>query len=266
MEFDELPGVFAEDLYESGDSLRTLSYTLSGLGFLVPSLARKMHGAWRLHSAWKRLEPPRRTPPLTTAMTQAIAGQFLQMGFPGCAMGVLLGYHCLLRTAEMLSLHVSDIKVSRRTFHLLLKETNIGQRLGQNEMCNVDDNFLRDLCKVVASTKQSEALVCELGAYAFRRRWHSALRALQYPAGYLPYGLRRGGATSNFRLHGSFDRISDRGRGKNSQTTQVYINEAMQDVSTNWDSSSLSVHSAESLASLRISLEGLGVKHLNLEA
>ena len=39
-------------------------------------------GAWRLHSAWGKCEPPERTPPLTKVMVQAIVGHYVAAACP----------------------------------------------------------------------------------------------------------------------------------------------------------------------------------------
>ena len=47
-------------------------------------------------------------------------------------------------------------------------------------------------------------------------------------AGYKPYSLRRGGATGDFRRHGSLDRATVRGRWRSSASARIYITEGVE--------------------------------------
>ena len=82
----------------------------------------------------------------------------------------------------------------------------------------------------------------------FRSTWHKALSALRFPTRFKCYGLRRGGATAHFRLHGSFSRTSHRGRWKHERTTRLYVQDAMLSLSEHFDTLAQSVISAQRVA------------------
>ena len=254
VDFEEVLCVYAEDLYESGDSRRTLAYTLSAVGFFVQSVSRRIPGAWRLHSAWGKCEPPERTPPLTKVMVQAIAGHYVGCGMPEAATCVLLGYHCLLRTGEMLKLEAQDISASDSLVHLLLRETKVGQRLGESELVSVDDPLLVRLCRLLAEGLGPGTLLIGCSPSRFRTTWKRALSALCFPARFKCYGLRRGGATAHFRLHGSFSRTSHRGRWKHERTTRLYVQDAMLSLSEQYDTLAQSVISAQRVGLIEAAL------------
>ena len=46
-------------------------------------------------------------------MVVAFAGVFWRAGFPGTAVAILLGFHCILRTGEMLGLRYGMIRLGR---------------------------------------------------------------------------------------------------------------------------------------------------------
>ena len=234
--FDDLLQVFAEDLWQAGDSRRTLAYTLSALSFRIPSLCKKMNGAWRLHKVWERSEPVVRAPPLTLVMVRAIAGQFIACSEPTAALSILLAYHCLLRTGECLGLVVGDIRPTAGTVHLMLRDTKVGQRLSITELVTVHDVFLARCCRAISRSRRPHwQRLANMNDYRFRRLWAQSLVALQIPLKFLPYGLRRGGATAWFNSCGSFDVVSDRGRWRNVTTTRVYVQNAMMDLSHDFD-------------------------------
>ena len=254
VEFDHILSIYAEDLYESGDSRRALAYTLSAVSFFVPSVSKRIPGAWRLHSIWGKCEPPQRTPPLTKGMVQAIAGHFVGEDLPEAATCVLLGYHCLLRTGEMLKLEAQDLSCSDSTVHLLLRETKVGQRLGESELVSVDDPLLIVLCRILAEGMATGSLLLCCSPERFRTMWRRALSSLRYPERFKPYGLRRGGATAHFQHHGSFSRTSTRGRWRHERTTRLYVQEALLDLSVHFDTLAQSVISAQRIALLEPAL------------
>ena len=63
----------------------------------------------------------------------------------------------------------------------------------------------------------------------FRKAFNFIRDELGLDKGISPYSLRRGGATSDFRSHGSLDKTADRGRWGNVRTCRIYVNTALAD-------------------------------------
>jgi len=249
-QFDEQLCDFAEALWEEGDSRRTLSYTLSGLSFHVQSLTGRLSASWKLHKIWERTEPAVRTPPLTMAMVRAISGEFLRRGHPRAAFCILVGYHCLLRTGELLGLLVGDIRCTACTTQILLRNTKSGQRLNIQELVPVSDVFLRQCAQEVLRSSHHGEIVCGMSSYKFRQVWGDALYRLKIEARFLPYGLRRGGATAFFQRTGSFSLTSDRGRWRNERTTRCYVTSALLELSQSYDTLPVILSSGQCLHGL----------------
>ena len=72
-------------------------------------------------------------PPLTTTMVQGIAGGFAKHGWAQDAVGILVGFHCILRTGELLDLLVGDILFGSHVAILVLRDTKIGSRTGVHQ-------------------------------------------------------------------------------------------------------------------------------------
>ncbi len=52
------------------------------------------------------------------------------------------------------------------------------------------------------------------------------------PKEYTPYSLRRGGATCQFQLAGSFAKVAERGRWSSERAVGIYVNKALADMAT----------------------------------
>ena len=131
-----------------------------------------------------------------------------------------------------MGLVVGDIRLIAGTVHLMLRGTKVGQRLSITELVTVHDVFLARCCRAISRSRRPHwQRLANMNDYRFRQLWAQSLVALQKPLKFLPYGLRRGGATAWFNSCGSFDVVSDRGRWRNVKTTRVYVQNAMMDLS-----------------------------------
>jgi len=100
-ELDENISVYIEHLWQEGDPRSFAGDLLSGLQHEIPSPKKQLPSGWRLLTAWRKAELPSRATPFTIFLVQAAAGFFLGKGMEGLSLGLLLGFHALLRTGEM---------------------------------------------------------------------------------------------------------------------------------------------------------------------
>ena len=226
-DFDMLVSKWAEALWSEGDQKSILGNGLSGLQHFIPSLRHRLHGSWRLHGAWRRSEPPTQVPPLTRMMVWGISGWFASKAFADEAVAILLAFHCILRTDEMLSLLCGDCTVGAGVVLLSLRDTKIGGRLGVVQRTEVTDAFLfRALVKLLGRKQRGQKVISMLPS-KFRYWWRKCLKALGIPACYTPYGLRRGGATALFLRSGSYDVVTQRGRWQSLHAMRQYVDGAL---------------------------------------
>ena len=69
------------------------------------------------------------------------------------------------------------------------------------------------------------------GVTRLRGDFFHALAELRVPADrFSLYSLRKGGATTDFQLHGSIDRLLLRGRWSSTKSVRVYVREALHNV------------------------------------
>ena len=235
VEFDQLLMDYIDEAWEEGESRSVVANLLSGLHHYVPGLRGKLNGAWRLHAAWCRKELPERSHPMPPKMITAFAGLALHWKLPGLAVGMLLGYHCFLRTGELCAVQFGHILVSTDLSwgSLRLPTSKSQQRTGVEEQVDITDGqLLRLLNHLAASAHPGDPLI-GMTTVQFRKYFSMIRQGLELnDLRLLPYSIRRGGATSYFRDTGSLDKTVVRGRWANSRTARIYINAALQDMAT----------------------------------
>ena len=108
---DESIAEWIQNEFEDGTPLHLVGDALSGLHHFEPFTRRKLPKSWRLYSIWRRYEVPCRRP-LSHRISPwqwpgwCIAHDELTMGAL-----LLLGFHCLLRTGELLQVRPCDFLV-----------------------------------------------------------------------------------------------------------------------------------------------------------
>ena len=171
-----------------------------------------------------------RATPLTQDLVLAFAGVGFELGLPRLALCLLLGFHTLLRTGELCAIMVKDIAFARdgRSAVINLVETKGGLRRGANEMVTVDDPSLCLMLKRVLANAMPGDRITGCRIQDFRAFFNRAVDVLDLNGfNFKPYSLRRGGATHDFRAHGSMDRTIIRGRWVSPRTARIYITDGM---------------------------------------
>ena len=100
-EVDRVASSYIEELWEEGDSRYLAQDTLSALQHFEPQLKRRLLQSWRLIKAWQKFEVPTRAPPLTSTTLAVLAG-WMHSHMPELALALMLGFHGLLRTGDLL--------------------------------------------------------------------------------------------------------------------------------------------------------------------
>ena len=230
---DEALCQFIEAAWEEGDPKALPTNARSGLMHFLPRLRGKLHGAQRLLSAWTKHELPQRAPPLPREFLLALAGRALINHDLRLCVTLLLGFHAMLRTGELLAVRAQHFVHSQHgsTVHLSLPVTKSGQRL-QNvpEAVVLDDPLLLAYLRVLLPRLEPGELVYPSSSATFRAAFRQLCLHARLPAltpTWRPYSLRRGGATAHFMQLGSLDRTAVRGRWLSTKTARIYINEAV---------------------------------------
>ena len=226
-EFDSTLMEYAQNLWEEGDGVCTLNYTLSACHHFVPSLKNRLNGSWRLKKTWCKVEPSRKASPFNLLMCQAMAGYFCRCGYQRAALVIMLSFACILRTAEFMNLLVSDIVSTDETIFLTLRDRKVGQRLGVVQTTSCTDKWLCPRLRKSLRGRSNGERVVDMSAHTFRRIFAAGRQAMGLPSTYTPYSIRRGGATALFKASGSYNVVSNQGRWASERTMRGYLDSAL---------------------------------------
>jgi integrase len=228
---DELCCLYIEELWEEGLPRSWAAHTLSGLAKLCPYLKGSFPLGWTYYDTWKKHELPQRAAPLSVQLLKAMAGYliFKNKNY-SLAICMLLTFHCMLRISEALNLKVRDMEAtSSNTFVLHLGFTKGGKRRGETESVEASDPSVLEFLRWLCVNKEPGDSVFELNYTQFRSSFHALVQVFGLnDFGLKSHSLRRGGTTFEFRGHGSYDLICQRGRWSNPRTARLYITESIE--------------------------------------
>ena len=232
-DYDELDDMLAaciQVLWEEGEPKHWAAYTLAAIQHYFPRARSRIPSGWRLKAAWDRIELPARALPLALDFVQAVAGAALEIGLPRFACGLMVAFHCFLRTGELLSLRRGDVAFSsdRASAVVNFHFTKGGVRRNQQEVVSLDDPSLaRWLHRLLSPLAAGDTLI-EQRPYSFRKIFGELVQVLGLgDFGYKPYSLRRGGATHHYRTFADVNATAVRGRWANLKTARIYITDGL---------------------------------------
>ena len=110
---------FIKAAWEEGEPRSLVADVCSGLLYKLQK-KKVIPTAWSWLSVWERSELPNRTPPISLEATLAACGVLAAHGFYDIVAVVLLGFHCMLRTAELMGVRVGNIAIGRRHMSVAL--------------------------------------------------------------------------------------------------------------------------------------------------
>ena len=111
-DLDGLVSDWVEAQWARGASVSDIADALSGLHFFWPEIRGLLRSAWRLLRSWRRIECPQRAPPLTILLIRAMVAHAIWRDNLQFAAMLCLGFHCLLRTGEMVLVQYQDLEFS----------------------------------------------------------------------------------------------------------------------------------------------------------
>lgn len=229
-ELDQFASQYVEFCWQEGEGRSKASDTLSALGWKSPKVRAHLPGSWALVSAWQRYELPTRAPPLPREMFFGIAEHLVRAGHPGMALGVLVGGHCVLRTTELVTLTFAQIEFAADASSAIISLglTKSGARRGASESVGVDLPWLAAALKAASLANAPGHTLVGVTAARFRTLFAEAVAKLGCSGwGFMPYSIRRGGATELWRMSGNLSKVTLRGRWGHASTTRVYVNDGL---------------------------------------
>ena len=218
--------------FEKGRPLGFVADGLSGLHYFLPYTRKHLPGAWKLFATWRKLEVPSRAPPITVDLILALASRALQRKNLEFAVLMLVGFHALLRTGEMLSISPSDFLLNNETGILRLPKSKSGTRRNTHEMVTIEDAVVRQVVQTLIDVRAAKLTahlpIWQSSGTSFRQTFHRYLRFFRVEhLCFRPYSLRRGGATAFFQATGSMEATLLRGRCGSSGVARIYLCDAL---------------------------------------
>ncbi len=223
---DELICDWIEDLFATGEPLNTVADALSGLHYFLPVTRRKLLSSWKLFGVWRKYEVPSRAPPLTADLVLAMASWAIQQDDFAFGALLLIGFHCFLRTGELLQLRTCDILVNAQTGIVCLQASKGGLRFNTKESVTIEDPVVLAVAAelVLLQRQQNKQPIWFGTGSQFRSKFAHVCKVFQVEhLNFRPYSLRRGGATAFFLRTGLMERTLVRGRWASSSVARLYI-------------------------------------------
>ena len=229
MAIDRVCSDYLEYLWAQGHGRSDASNFIAALQDTQPHLRGKLAQSWRLLKAWVTNEVPNRAPPLPLQMLESMVGHALFKKDFGFALSLLVGFHGLLRTGEILGITAAHVSVSKPKGPAVISLglTKAGKRQGASESVTLHgEDICRRLHQWVHTARNHDSLAGP--SHIWRQKFNVTLEALSlHKWDFRPYSLRRGGATHQFKMHGAFDRLMSHGRWQSLRTARLYINDGL---------------------------------------
>ena len=228
-QLDLIVSDYLEALWAAGKGRTEGSNILAALQDAQPHLKGQLKLSWRLMKTWVTNEIPNRAPPLSLDALHLLVGYALFKQMNLFALSLLVGFHGLLRTGELLQLEARHMAISQAKGPgvLSLGLTKGGKRHGAAESVTI---HAEDVCRRLFQWKQMVRPSSSLTgtSHKWRKTFSEVLQAVGLSKfDFRPYSLRRGGATNHFQIHGRFDALLVLGRWHAASTARVYINEGL---------------------------------------
>ena len=184
-------------------------------------------------NALARYEVPIRAPPLSAKVALALAWYCAQKEQLGATSLILAGFDAFLRTGEMLSMVDEDVVLGPDDRGVInLGHTKTGKRHAAFEAAAFNDpmigQVLRVLRRRLPKGSHRQHYIFPGSEKKFYQLFRDGIKWLGLDGyGFLPYSIRRGGATAFFRRTRNMEATLDRGRWSSQRVARIYVNDGL---------------------------------------
>ena len=206
------------------------------------NLRRHLTASWGAMNVWERMEPPRRAEPIGldhvlllmfhvfSCCSFSFNSNCLDLVSLGVCFGIM--FHCMLRPSEAFNIRRCDVVFNLASASITLNHTKTSTRKNAREFVSVEDPFvvlvLRLYCSAFDAAGFSESCCLFDFADSFTELLVTSATSCGLAIlGLQPYSFRRGGATFDFEVFRSFDRLCERGRWLHQKNARIYIEDAV---------------------------------------
>eukprot|EP00435_Cladocopium_sp_Y103_P029357 s3595_g7.t1 len=147
------------EVFQKGCPLNTVADALSGIHYFLPSTKKRLPSSWKLFGIWRRFEVPSRAPPLTDDLLWAMTSKALQSGNFNLGSLLALGYHCFLRTGELLTVRPCDLLLGDSTGIVTLPTPKGQTRHHMKESVTIEDKTVLVILHELQELNRSQGLM-----------------------------------------------------------------------------------------------------------
>lgn len=219
-------GEYINHLYQEGEAVSRAGWLLSGFRRLYPRTRRELCLAQQWYTNWTREHVPLRAVPMPWKVLLSLVGLCCHEDWPHLAICLLIGFTFFLRTQEVLSLHADDIEVSLPDQSVVIRLHRTKTSKQHLQALTISDLTLAKLLTHLLPPLSSSRLWPWSTTY-FRRCFTSLCTFFHLESiGFVPYSLRRGGATHFYVALQALDFVMVQGRWKDQRTCRLYVDDA----------------------------------------
>ena len=202
------------------------SRLLSGLKRLYPRIRREVAISQQWYNNWTRQRTPVRAVPITWELVQGFVGVSIHLKWYRLALIFLVGFVFFLRTQEVLSLSAEDLAVDTGEGSIILRLAKSKTSPGAQQSLAMHDLTLAWLVKALLVKIRTQGPLWTSTTH-FRTTLQAFCVFFELEAhGFVPYSLRRGGATHLYVKTNNLDLVMITGRWKDAATARVYLDDA----------------------------------------
>lgn len=231
-DLDETIAEWIEQKFHQGATLNLVADALSGIHYFMPFTKKRLPHSWKLFGIWRRHEIPSRAPPLPEDLLWAMVGRCLELGDFSMASLLGLGFHCFLRTGEILSIRPCDLLLGPKNGIVTLPRSKGGVRHNTHESVTIVDPVLllvlHEMLALKAAQRLTKVSIWTGSGSSFRNAFYKLCDYFQVRhLDFRCYSLRRGGATAFFASCGLMEQTLLRGRWQSVSVARLYLCEAL---------------------------------------
>ena len=182
--------------------------------------------------AWEKLELPCRATPFSPLLAVAFGALFQAWGLPDVGLCMIIGFFAFLRTGELFMLRPGCIVIADDGSEAVITLTDT-KGVARRQGPHVDRIVLKQPIAILAlrlacKDKLPGDPLMAISLPGFRKLWARAIAHFNIQQfHYLPYSLRRGGATHHFRVTNSMDAVMVIGRWQHAKTCRLYVEDGL---------------------------------------
>jgi integrase len=238
MHLDRLLAEYIQHSFDTASPFTYAAHALHAVVYHRPDVKSQLYISRQCLKGWERVKKTASHPPLTWELTVAIACWIARAGFLAPAVAMLVAFDCYLRVGELTRIRLRDVVLPNDArmgdAHTGMAVCLARTKTGLNQSVALHRPAVATvLCDWIHSIRASQTgpndnpLVFPFSADRLRHLMRAACVHLGVGhTAYVPHSLRHGGATADFLLTGSIERVQFRGRWKSMESVRTYVQTA----------------------------------------